>query len=225
MKNQFILLLLISGITSCTPLKRNATTSATTPAQSANIHSTPVFIDNISIKPTDNNPAKHSSKQIAAPVENRPLVKGPETAVELSEPVQFKYAILLDMPVEEVKDNKIVAFIEEWYGTRYLFGGNDKNGIDCSGFVQSFMMAIYALQLPRTSAEQYQQSKRIKKTGLREGDLVFFITRGRKIGISHVGVYLRNNKFAHAATNGGVMINDLREPYYAQHYAGAGRFK
>ncbi|MHA4845710.1 C40 family peptidase [Flavitalea antarctica] len=137
--------------------------------------------------------------------------------------LQFKYAILLDVPVEEIDDENLFSFIESWYGTPYRYGGFSKEGVDCSGFTQALMSNIYHLNVPRISAEQYNQSKRISKKELREGDLVFFKTNGSTI--SHVGVYLRNNKFVHASTSGGVMINDLNDDYYARRYAGSGRVR
>ncbi|RYY25150.1 MAG: NlpC/P60 family protein, partial [Chitinophagaceae bacterium] len=137
--------------------------------------------------------------------------------------LQFKYAILLDVPVEEVDDEKLFSFIESWYGTPYRYGGFSKEGVDCSGFTQALMSNIYQLNLPRISAEQYNQSKRISKKELKEGDLVFFKTNGSSI--SHVGIYLRNNKFVHASTSGGVMINDLADDYYARRFAGSGRVR
>ena len=70
----------------------------------------------------------------------------------------------------------------------------------------------FGLNLPRTSREQYAASQRVDKEDLREGDLVFFNTSG---GVSHVGVYLINNKFVHASTSSGVMISDLNEDYYS----------
>ena len=80
-----------------------------------------------------------------------------------------------------------------------------------TGFVAVFTLAILVLFMLMDKAE------------LKEGDLVFFRT-GRKKVISHVGVYIRNNKFAHASTSNGVMISDLDEPYYSSRYAGAGRY-
>lgn len=143
--------------------------------------------------------------------------------IELSAPLQFKYAILLDMPVETINDNKLLELIESWYGTRYKFGGETRQGVDCSGFTQAFMGSYEEINLPRRSEDQYLQSTKIKKKKLRQGDLVFFKTRGAKGGISHVGVYLCNNKFVHAATSSGVMISDLDEDYYKARFVGAGR--
>jgi len=61
---------------------------------------------------------------------------------------------------------------------------------------------------------------KIKKEQLQQGDLVFFNTKG---GISHVGVYLQNNKFVHASTSGGVMISDLSESYWSKRFVCAAR--
>jgi cell wall-associated NlpC family hydrolase len=145
--------------------------------------------------------------------------------IELSAPLQFKYAILLDVPVEMINDHKLLELIESWYGTRYKFGGDSRQGVDCSGFTRAFMSSYYDVDLSRRSEDQYLQCTKIKKKKLRQGDLVFFKTRGAKGGISHVGVYLCNNKFVHAATSSGVMISDLDEDYYKARYAGGGRIK
>lgn len=56
---------------------------------------------------------------------------------------------------------------------------------------------------------------------MRTGDLVFF--RRSKGPIYHVGIYLKNNKFIHSATNGGVMVSSLKEPYYSKNFYAAGR--
>jgi cell wall-associated NlpC family hydrolase len=137
--------------------------------------------------------------------------------------LQFKYAILLDVPVEEVNDEKLFSFIDSWYGTPYRYGGFSKDGVDCSAFTQAMMSNIYEVSVPRISAEQFNQSKRISRKELKEGDLVFFKTSGRTI--SHVGIYLRNNKFVHASTSAGVMISDLDEDYFSRRYAGSGRVR
>lgn len=146
----------------------------------------------------------------------------PDLNPELLNTLQFKYAILLDIPVEESLEHKVLGFIEHWYGTRYKMGGRDLNGLDCSSFAQYFIGAIYNVALPRTSREQFSYSLPIRREELKEGDLVFFYT-GRKKVVSHVGVYLRNNRFAHASTSNGVIISSLDEPYYKARFIRAGR--
>jgi hypothetical protein len=135
--------------------------------------------------------------------------------------LQFKYAAILGLNAEEISNLDLFEFIDEWYGTRYCMGGTTKKCIDCSALVQILFSEIYETQVPRTAREQYKVVKRISLTELQEGDLLFFNTRGR--GISHVGVYLANNKFFHSATSSGVMISDLYEPYFIKRLVGAGR--
>ena len=145
-----------------------------------------------------------------------------DSQIELATPLQVKYSVLLNTPVEDVTSIKMFQFIDEWYGTRYRLGGTTKKGIDCSAFSQYLFAAVYGLNLPRTAREQYKMTNRISRTDLTEGDLLFFNTRG---GISHVGVYLQNNKFVHAASSEGVMISDVFDEYWVRRFIGVGRIK
>lgn len=134
--------------------------------------------------------------------------------------LQIKYALLLDASPESLTNTGLLKIVDEWWGTRYSLGGSTKDGIDCSGFTQIILGNIYNLQLPRTAHEQYRKCNKVNDEELQEGDLVFF-TSGRSI--SHVGVYLKNNKFVHASTSQGVMISDLSDSYWSSKYKGAGR--
>lgn len=136
--------------------------------------------------------------------------------------IQVKYSVLLNTPAEEVKNTKMFEFLDDWYGTPYRLGGTTKKGIDCSAFSQFLFAAVYGFNIPRTAREQYNLTTRISRTELNEGDLIFFNTRG---GISHVGIYLQNNKFVHASTSGGVMISDIFDEYWARKFVGVGRLK
>ena len=143
-----------------------------------------------------------------------------ESSLEVASPLQVKYAVLLNTSLEYVVNTKMFEFIDEWYGTRYRLGGTTKRGIDCSAFSQFLFASVYGLTLPRTAREQYKLTNRISRTELNEGDLIFFNTRG---GISHVGVYLQNNKFVHAASSEGVMISDIFDEYWVRRFIGVGR--
>jgi lipoprotein Spr len=144
------------------------------------------------------------------------------TEIEKCSDLQFKYAILLDESVESITNKKLVSFLEEWYGAPYLYGGADKKGIDCSAFTCLLMDTVFNVTLPRTAKNQFNSSTKIKTQDLSLGDLVFFNTTG---GISHVGVYLANNKFVHASASSGVMISGLDEEYFKRRYLGAARVK
>lgn len=135
--------------------------------------------------------------------------------------LQIKYAIRADIPVERLLNLPLYKQVDMWWGTRYCLGGNSTACIDCSGFTTAIMRDVYNVLLPRTSQEQYNKANRIEMAQLREGDLVFFSSGG---GISHVGIYLINNKFVHASTSQGVMISDLNDSYWQPKYYGAGRY-
>lgn len=233
MKNQILLFsILILGVYSCTSLRRGNSSPAAAPPQkqATASQSSPTFIENISIKPANGqSSAKTTTSAGKSTTSSYPALsnesESPVTGLEANAGVMFKYAILLDVAVEEITDFKLIEFIESWYGAPYRYGGNDRSGVDCSAFSKDFISSRFNTTIPRTSSEQYKQSKRIPKNKLEEGDLVFFYTRGRRHGVSHVGVYLRNNKFVHASTSNGVIINDLDDDYYARNYAGAGRVK
>ncbi|MGZ5189708.1 MAG: C40 family peptidase [Flavisolibacter sp.] len=148
-------------------------------------------------------------------------VSNTATVIENASELQLKYALLLDMEVEEVRNVSMFKVIDDWFGTKYRLGGTTKSGIDCSALMQTFYTSLYNMTIPRTAREQYYFSKKISRTEIREGDLVFFNTIG---GISHVGMYLQNNKFVHASKN-GVTISDLYEDYWLKHFIGAGRIE
>ena len=164
---------------------------------------------------------KESEKAIVKKETVRNSSHRESTAEDLSA-LQVRYAVLLNTPAEEVKNTKMFEFIDDWYGTPYRLGGTTKKGVDCSAFSQFLFASVYGFSIPRTAREQYNLTNRISRTELKEGDLIFFNTRG---AISHVGVYLQNNKFVHASTSGGVMISDIFDEYWAKKFVGVGRLK
>jgi lipoprotein Spr len=111
--------------------------------------------------------------------------------------------------------------VYDWLGTRYKYSGNSKKGIDCSGFVSEMYRNTYCIQLNGSSGSIYSQVTPVEKTQLKEGDILFFKIRRNQI--SHVGVYLGNNKFAHASVHSGVIVSDLDEQYYKKYFYKGGR--
>ena len=118
--------------------------------------------------------------------------------------------------------SSLVNTAKKWIGTRYRFGGTTKRGVDCSAFVKN-VYKKHGKSLPRTASSQASVGKHISKNNLKKGDLVFF--KGTyKRGISHVGIFLGNNKFIHASSGAHkVIISSLNKAYYHKHYAGARR--
>lgn len=121
------------------------------------------------------------------------------------------------------KVEKVLATARSKMGTRYVYGASRSNAFDCSGFVVWVMGQHGVKGLPRTSASQSTYGKKVARGDLEAGDLVFFrTTRGRRV--SHVGIYIGNNKFIHASSGGGkVQINSLGESYYNARYVTARR--
>ncbi len=142
------------------------------------------------------------------------------SALETFMPIQFKYAILLNESVEKLSNLVLYKNIDDWYGTRYRYGGTTTRGIDCSAFMQVLASYTFGWALPRTAHEQYALMSSIGKDDLQEGDFVFFNTKG---GISHVGMYLQNNKFIHSSSSQGVSIGDLNSQYWSRRFIGARR--
>lgn len=114
----------------------------------------------------------------------------------------------------------LMAEIEPLLGTKYAWGGTTTKGFDCSGFTM-YVFAKFNIQLPHSSKLQAKQGEKVEKDKLRPGDLVFFDTGGN--GISHVGIFIGDGKFAHASTDDGVVITDLDDKYYAKRYVTARR--
>ncbi len=108
-------------------------------------------------------------------------------------------------------------------GIRYSRGGTSRGGFDCSGFTR-YIFAKYGVSLPHSSAAQSRLGVPVSRDELRPGDLVFFHTY--RAGVSHVGIYIGDNRFIHAATHGrGVTVDSLNSSYYAPRYRGARRVR
>ena len=124
-------------------------------------------------------------------------------------------------------DNKLLySEIKSWLGTPHKDGNHKKQeGTDCSGFVMEIYLRVYDMKLERNSARIFTQNcYRIDFDELSEGDLVFF-HNGSGNGITHVGIYLKDNMFAHASSSRGVVIDNLTSRYYSEHFYAAGRVK
>jgi hypothetical protein len=95
-------------------------------------------------------------------------------------------------------------------GGKYVWGGTVPAGFDCSGYVQ-YLYKKEGVQLPRTAYEQSKVGKDITGEALQKGDLLFFLTdKSRGIPITHVGMYIGNSKFIHAASKKkGIIISPI----------------
>lgn len=117
--------------------------------------------------------------------------------------------------------NELVQTALRYLGIPYRWGGvTDKDGFDCSGLTM-VCYRLNGLNLPRVSQLQYSAGHAVTKEELRLGDLVFFATRKKGI-VSHVGLYIGENRFIHAPRTGeNVQIESLHHPYYSERFLGA----
>jgi lipoprotein Spr len=180
------------------------------------------FLDGISMTPGEQKNSGYAYTKPVQPGSKKSVDNSPASSfnIEKADWLLVKYAIMIDMPVEQLNNLALLQQIDHWWGTRYCMGGTGENCIDCSAFTQTMLRNVYGVDIPRTAKEQYDFSTHIDDTELKEGDLVFFRT-GKYI--SHVGMYIANYKFVHASSSGGVTISDLNDSYWSKKYAGAGR--
>lgn len=107
-------------------------------------------------------------------------------------------------------------------GLSYRFGGNSPTqGLDCSGFMQYIFKRSMGITLPRTSAEMATVGQRVDRANLKPGDMVFFGAGGR---VSHVGMYIGNDRFIHAPRTGrDIEITSMNGTYWKNRYITARR--
>jgi cell wall-associated NlpC family hydrolase len=117
---------------------------------------------------------------------------------------------------------KLIETVDSWLGVPYKYGANSKSGTDCSGMIGQVVREVYGINLDRSSNDIFDNTKKISKSQLAEGDLVFFKIDTKKVG--HVGLHLHHGYFVHATTRKGVLISNLEETYWKKYFIGCGRF-
>ncbi len=227
----FYSMMAVLSLSACTSLKNMSAKDFSNVNTRSNFTSSKTekktrFIENISITPALSSSVNlpNSSNELVdnyAYLPNGPISSA-VPSIESCNFLQFKYAILLNDDIETLTNFALLQQMDKWMGTRYCYGGTGLNGrcIDCSAFTGVMLKSVWNIDLPRTAHAQYAASQHISRAELKEGDLIFFNTTG---GISHVAVYLRNNKFVHASSSNGVMISDLADSYWASRYRACGR--
>ena len=108
-------------------------------------------------------------------------------------------------------EKKLLTSFSKWKGTKYQWGGDSKNGIDCSALTRRVYREVYNHELPRVSHDQVKTGKKVSSKELKAGDIVYF--KPKKEG-SHTAVYVGNNLFINASSSKGVVISSLKSPYW-----------
>jgi len=146
-----------------------------------------------------------------------------EESIDIS-PVLRLYSRSAPGTEATVKEKMLMEIIK-YLNTPYKFGGNSKQGIDCSAFTQTIFNNVFSFQLLRSARQQYTQGLPINhRENLQFGDLVFFNTR-RRVKPGHVGIYLGENLFAHASSAKGVIVSSLDHDYYLRTFMGGRRME
>ncbi|MCB2292747.1 C40 family peptidase [Clostridium algoriphilum] len=128
-----------------------------------------------------------------------------------------------------VNGNNLVSYANTFLGMNYLWSGTTpaifnaagkyvSGGFDCSGFVQ-YTYKHFGINLPRTTMNQINKGTSIKINDLKNGDLVFFMTNlDLPYQVSHVGIYIGNNKFIHSPKSGDVIKISELTGYYKKKF-------
>lgn len=151
----------------------------------------------------------------------RTPIASPETTAARDSLAYGYYAQTLGLTLAHTENKSLLQTVTDWIGTPYRFGANSRRGTDCSGFVTRVFNEVYGIALQRSSRSMFGTVQHVAKADMQTGDLVFF--RHGRGAIYHVGIYLKDGKFAHSACNGGVRVSSLNEAYYHRNFYAAGR--
>ncbi len=112
----------------------------------------------------------------------------------------------------------IIRIAKRYLGTPYHFGGiSPATGFDCSGFTY-YVYKTSGITIPRNSVMQYLKGKQVTTKDVKPADLIFFKIDGKTI--SHVGIYLGDNKFIHSPQKGkNIRIDSLKLKYWQKRFA------
>ena len=122
--------------------------------------------------------------------------------------------------------DKFVAEAKKYVGCPYEYGSVGPNTFDCSGYVYYTAREAVGVQLPRTAKAIYNFVTQISDNEKEPGDLLFFKTTSSG-SISHIGIYIGNNQFISAISDGpntGVIVSSLNQDYWKGKYVAAGQF-
>lgn len=123
-----------------------------------------------------------------------------------------------------ISRDSIITIAKRFLGIPYKFGGTSPiKGLDCSAFVGQ-VFSFLNVDLPRTARELFGVGRRVNRSQLVAGDLVFFRTYAHYP--SHVGIYMGDSEFIHASSKAHmVTIDSIDRPYFLKRYIGARRIE
>ena len=113
----------------------------------------------------------------------------------------------------------VIRFALDLKGVPYRSSGTTPKGFDCSGFTMYVFKHSVDIDLPHSSGAQAEMGQALKRSELVPGALVYFNTSGNRV--SHVGIYIGDDKFIDSSNSKGVAINSLNDSYWGSRYLGA----
>lgn len=131
------------------------------------------------------------------------------------------YSQKTGITLEPSANIKLIQTVKDWLGVPYKYGGDGRKGIDCSSFCNVIYEKVYNQPLASSSREIFTNVEAIPMDQLKEGDLIFFKIHSKRI--THIGIYLGKDRFAHASRHRGVTISNLNEEYYKRFFYSGGR--
>lgn len=121
------------------------------------------------------------------------------------------------------KGQQIADMAKSHVGKKYVYGGTGPSSFDCSGLTM-YVYKQFGISLPHSATSQSNYGRKISKSELQPGDLVFFSDYITYKGIGHIGIYIGNGSFVHASTpSTGVIISSINGDYYSKRYVTARR--
>lgn len=134
-----------------------------------------------------------------------------------------KYSSKWGIELTGKEDVEFLEAIDGWLGVPYVYGGESKQGTDCSGMIQTLYKQIYGISLQRSANDMQKDVDFIDLDKGILGDILFFKINFKTVG--HVALYLGQRKFIHATVSRGVIISCLDEAYYSKRYYKCGKLK
>ncbi|MFY9259892.1 MAG: C40 family peptidase [Gallionella sp.] len=162
------------------------------------------------------------SAQISSPALKTLTLNSPLLSADESVKPSLVIADSLLSASEKSTLNKMIDYALSLSNTRYKYSGiSEVTGFDCSGFVSHVFGETLGIKLPHSAKSIWTEGEKVTVKQLNPGDLVFFNTLRRKL--SHIGIYLGNGRFIHAASHGGVRVDSLHTAYWQPRWNGARR--
>ena len=112
-------------------------------------------------------------------------------------------------------ERKLLTSYKKWRGTKYAWGGDSKNGIDCSALTRRVYREVFSFELPRVTKDQIKVGRHVSRHNLKPGDILYFRPDGK---YNHTAVYLGNSLFINASSSKGVILSSLEHSYWSKYF-------